>query len=113
MIDNLPVFISLTFGLTTVATLLLFVWAIRNSTSATTRSKSTVVLIGLLTWLVIQFILAANNTYNTDLTSFPPTILLYGIAPTVVVIVFLFITQKGREFIDSLPLNHGSIVCLD
>ena len=56
MIDNLPTFISLTFGLTTVATLLLFIWTIRNSNSETTRKKSIPILIGLTIWLVIQTI---------------------------------------------------------
>jgi len=105
MIDDLPKFISLTFGLTTIATLLLFVRAVRNSNSETTRKKSTSILIGLTIWLAIQTILMLKNIYNTDTDTFPPKILLFGILPTIVTITLLFITQKGRQFIDSLPLK--------
>jgi len=106
MIDNLPTYISLTFGLTTVATLLLFIWTIRNSNSETTRKKSMTIFIGLTIWLVIQTILTTKNIYNTDKNSLPPKIILFGILPTILTIIFLFVTQKGRQFIDSLPLEN-------
>ncbi|KVV15509.1 hypothetical protein [Flavobacterium sp. TAB 87] len=106
MINNLPTFISLTFGLTTIATLLLFIWIIRNSNSETTRKKSTPILIGLTIWLVIQTILTLKNIYSTDTNSFPPKIMLFGILPTILTIILLFATQKGRQFIDSLPLKN-------
>ena len=106
MIDNFPTYISLIFGLTTVATLLLFTWTIRNSDSETTRKKSTSIFIGLTIWLIIQTVLTLNNIYNTDTNSFPPKIFLTGILPTILTIVSLFATLKGRQFIDSLPLKN-------
>ena len=106
MIDNLPTYISLIFGLTTVATLLLFTWTIRNSDSETTRKKSTSIFIGLTIWLIIQTVLTLNNIYNTDTNSFPPKIFLTGILPTILTIVSLFATLKGRQFMDSLPLKN-------
>ena len=106
MIDNLPTYISLTFGLTTVATLLLFIWTIRSSNSETTRKKSTIIFIGLTIWLIVQAVLTLNNIYNTDTNSFPPKIILTGILPTILTVLFLFLTAKGRQFIDSLPLKN-------
>jgi hypothetical protein len=106
MIENLPIYISLTFTLTTVATLLLFVWAIRHSNAVTTRKKAIPVFIGLSIWLMIQSILTLNNIYNTDTHSFPPKIMLFGILPTILTVLLLFSTQKGRQFIDSLPLQN-------
>ena len=106
MIENLPTFISLTFVVTTVATLLLFVGTIRNSKSESTQKISTQIFIGLTIWLVIQTILTQKNIYNTDTNSFPPKIMLFGILPTILTIILLFITQKGRNFIDSLPLEN-------
>ena len=106
MIDHLPTYISLIFGLTTVATLLLFTWTIRNSDSETTRKKSTSIFIGLTIWLIIQTVLTLNNIYNTDTNSFPPKIFLTGILPTILTIVSLFATLKGRQFMDSLPLKN-------
>ena len=106
MIENLPNYISLIFGLTTVSTLLLFIWTIRNSNSETTRKKATTILIALITWLLIQTILTLKNIYNTDTNSFPPKIILFGILPTILTMIFLFVTLKGRQFIDSLPLKN-------
>ena len=106
MIENLPTYISLTFGLTTLATLLLFTWTIRNSNSETTQKKSTLIFIGLTIWLTIQAVLTFKNIYNTDTNSFPPKIMLIGILPTILTMILLFLTSKGRQFIDSLPLKN-------
>ncbi len=47
MIDNLPTYILLVFALTTVATLFLFVWTIKNSDSIHTRKKAIPIFLGL------------------------------------------------------------------
>ena len=106
MIDNLPTYISLTFGLTTIATLLLFIWTIKNSNSELTRKKATPIFIGLTIWLSIQAFLTLKNIYNSDTNTFPPKIILTGILPTILTIILLFATSKGRQFIDSLPLKN-------
>lgn len=106
MIDNLPTYISLTFGLTTIATLLLFIWTIRNSNSEQTRKKAIPIFIGLTVWLTIQSVLTLKNFYKSDTSTFPPNILLTGILPTILTIILLFLTSKGRQFIDSLPIKN-------
>jgi hypothetical protein len=106
MIDNLPTSISLTFGLTTIVTLLLFVWTIRNSNSEHTRKKATPIFIGMTIWLIIQAVLTLKNIYNSDTNSFPPKIILAGVLPTILTIISLFTTSKGKQFIDSLPLKN-------
>jgi len=106
MIDNLPTYISLTFGLTTIVTLLLFTWTIRNSKSEQTRKKTTPIFIGLTIWLSIQAVLTLKNIYNFETNTFPPKIILTGILPTILTIILLFVTSKGRQFIDSLPLKN-------
>ena len=106
MIENLPIYISLAFGLTTIATLLLFVWTIRNSNSELTRKKATPIFIGLTIWLIIQAVLTLKNIYNSDFKTFPPKIILTGILPTILTIILLFVTSKGKQFIDSLPLKN-------
>ena len=106
MIDKLPTYISLTFGLTTVVTLLLFIWTIRNSNSELTRKKAKPIFIGLAFWLTIQAVLTLKNIYNADTNSFPPKIILLGILPTILTVIFLFATKNGQLFIDSLPLKN-------
>jgi hypothetical protein len=106
MIENLPSYISWAFGLTTLSTFFLFVQTIRKSNSELTRAKSPLILICLVAWLIVQGVLPLNGVYNTDPNAFPPKIMLLGIVPTLLVIVLSFSTLKGRQFIDSLPLQN-------
>ncbi len=106
MIENLPTYIPIFFGLTTVATLLFFYLAVKKSTSETTGKKATLILFFLIIWLVIQAVLTLKNVYNSDTTFIPPKILLFGILPTILTIILLFATRKGRQFIDALPLKN-------
>jgi hypothetical protein len=104
MIENLPTYISVVFELTIVTTLLLFYWTVKKSNFDLTSKKANSIFFGLVLWLTIQAILTINNVYNSGTTSNPPKLLLFGILPTISTIILLFATQKGRQFIDSLPL---------
>ncbi|MCF2444025.1 hypothetical protein L0657_08665 [Dyadobacter sp. CY345] len=106
MIENLPTYIPLIFGLTTFATLLLFIWTIRNSDMESTRTKAKPIFISLLIWLALQAVLTLQNFYKSNPESFPPKIMLTGILPAMLVIILLFSTSNGRQFIDSLPLKN-------
>ena len=104
MLENLPNFISIIFAITTVVTLLLFYWTTKNSSSENIRNKSKLILFGLTIWLIIQAVLTLKKVYNSETNLIPPKIIIFGIAPTILTIILLFITKKGREFIDSLDL---------
>jgi len=106
MIDNLPTYILLTFGITTIVTLLLLIWTIKNSNSELTRKKAMPIFIGLTIWLTIQAVLTLKNIYNSDTNTFPPKIIWTGILPSILIIILLFVTSQGRQFIDSLPLKN-------
>jgi len=104
MLENLSLYISIIFGLTTVLTLLLFFWTIKNSNSEPVKRSSIKILIGLILWLIIQAVLTLQNVYSAHIDFFPPTILLFGILPAIFTITILFATKRGRQFIDSLPI---------
>ena len=106
MIVFLPKYISIIFGLKTIATMLLFIWTIKCSNSEQTRKKGKYVFFGFTIWLIVQAILTLKNVYNTDTNSFPPKIMLIGILPMGLAIILLFVTSKGRRFIDGLPLKN-------
>lgn len=106
MIQSLPVYLSILFSLTTIATLALFQWTISSSPYRFIQKKAGIITIFLTLWLIIQAILAMRNTYSIDTNSMPPKILLFGILPMLVLILCLFLTTKGREFIDDLPLEN-------
>lgn len=106
MIENLPIYISLFFGCATIATLLLLVWSIKNATIENTRKSAKFIATISVVWLVIQAILSCNSVYNANTDAFPPKIILLGILPISCLIIAVFSTLKGRQFIDSLPLKN-------
>ena len=92
--ENLPIYISILFGLITLLTVGLFY-------KATNRSILSLVI--LLTWLVIQAVIALTDFYTVTDT-IPPRFLLL-IMPPILFIILLFATKKGKIFIDTLDLK--------
>jgi len=103
MLPNLPIYISIVFGLTTVLALLLFHYAVLSSTSANSVGNAKIILSILSFWLVIQAVISLNEFYATDTTAIPPRF-AFVIIPPFVTILILFLTKKGLAFIDNLPL---------
>ena len=101
MIENLPDYISIVFGLTTFATLILFYSAIKSSQTGSMHAIP--ILVGLTAWLILQAVLTLNNFYNTNTRNLPPNFALL-VLPPLLTILILFLTKKGLAFIDSLPL---------
>jgi len=110
--NSIPTHIAVIFELTTVITLLLFYWTVRHSSLESVRKKSNIVLIGGVIWLSIQAVLALNQVYSFDTNVVPPKLILYGLLPNLLMIVYLFATTKGRAFMDSLPLNKLAYISI-
>lgn len=106
MIEHLPLYITLLFGLTTMLTLLLVYWTIRSSARHATKHRATSVTILITFWLIIQAILSLRNLYSENMHAMPPRLFLFGVLPALVTIALLFATTAGRRFIDSLPLKN-------
>lgn len=106
MIENLPTYISILFVLTTMITLLLFNWALKNSRDDMTRQRSTKIILGLIVWLCIQAFLSFTHVYSGSINSLPPKIVLFGVLPNIIFIALLFFTKSGRHFIDGLPIKN-------
>src|SRR5688500_14324530 len=97
--ENLPVYINIGFVLTTLITAWLFY-------KATNRSK--LVLIIIAGWLIIQTIVSFTGFYTITKTT-PPRFLLL-VLPPLFFIVLLFITNKGRQFIDNLDVKALTVL---
>lgn len=97
--ENLPVYISIVFGLTTLLTVFLFY-------KAANYSKLGIAVI--VTWLVVQGVIASTGFYTVTNT-IPPRFLLL-ILPPIILIVFLFVTKRGRQFIASLDIKTLAIL---
>lgn len=89
--ENLPSYISIGFGLTTILTVGIFY-------KATNNSKTTIVI--LLAWLALQTFIGRSGFYTITDAS-PPRFLLL-VLPPILFIIGLFITSKGLQYVDSL-----------
>src|SRR5687767_8340502 len=97
MLNNLPSHISLLFILTTILTFLFFILAVKKNNSI----KTTVVIsLAIITWLLLHAILSYNYFYTVTNT-IPPRFPIM-IAPALLAILILFVTKRGKKFIDSL-----------
>lgn len=89
--QNLPLYISIVFGLTTMLTVFIFHKAANNSN---------LTLLILLAWLALQAFIGLSGFFTiTD--AVPPRFLLM-VLPPFLFIALLFTTSKGRHYIDSL-----------
>lgn len=92
--ENLPSYIPIVFGVTTIFTVVFFYQA---------THRSAIVLLVLLCWLALQSIIGISGFYaETD--TFPPRFLLL-VLPPLLFIVGLFFTPKGKRFIDGLNIQ--------
>ena len=97
--EKIPAYINIVFELTTIITVVLF-W------KAAKFSKATILI--LLVWLVLQTLISLSGYYTlTD--SFPPRFLLL-VLPPLLFIISLFVTSKGRKYIDHLDTKTLTIL---
>lgn len=106
MLQNLSIYIIIAFLATVLLTLLLAYFTIKNADLQETRNKANFILIGMIAWIALQTILTINNVYNSNLNALPPKIFVFGVFPMIFLMISLFLTTKGRLFMDSLPLKN-------
>lgn len=99
--NELPLYVSIVFVLTTILTVFFFYKACHFSK---------VTLIILVLWLVLQGIISVTGFYTVTNT-FPPRFLLV-ILPPLFFIVFLFATKKGRSYLNGLDIKMLTLLHL-
>ncbi|EPR67077.1 hypothetical protein [Cyclobacterium qasimii] len=92
--EDLPLYISLLLGLTVIATIAWFYYA--------TQSKTFLLI--AIGWTFLQIFLGLIGVYQYT-EALPPRILLFGVFPTMLLMGFIFSTNKGRAFIDQINLE--------
>lgn len=97
--DTLPLYISLVFGVTLLAAIALFYKAAHFSKT---------VLTVIILWIIVQSIVSFTGFYQSENT-LPPRFALLLIPP-LIVIISLFITKKGKLFIDRLNIKMLTII---
>lgn len=96
---KIPLFVSLVFGLTTLATVFLFYMA---------SGRSLKVLIILAIWLAVQTVAAVAGIYQ-DTDSVPPPFIL-AVLPPLALIGIIFSTTAGQRFIDTLNIRFLTLL---
>lgn len=81
-----------------IAITLLTVWQFYRA-----GNKSNLFLILVVIWMALQFAIVQTGFYNNT-TTVPPR-LMYQLLPAFITILLLFITARGRLFIDQLDLK--------
>jgi len=94
VIEELPIWINVLFGLIVLVTIIWFFFA----------AKSRAFLFIAIGWVLLQSVLGFSGFYQ-DTETVPPRILLFGIFPTLIFIALTFFTAKGRVFIDNMDLK--------
>ena len=87
-------YVNIAFIITTLLTIFLFY-------KATNNSKTTLVIIFL--WILLQATLSLSGFY-TITNTFPPRFVLLAL-PAILFIIGLFVSEKGRVYIDSLDIK--------
>lgn len=97
--ENYPFYTAILFGVTALTTLTLFCRAAKNPGTSMQIS---------LVWIVLQIALALSGFYTyTD--GMPPRF-IFLIAPPLLSILFLFITKKGRLYMDGFDLGRLTLL---
>jgi hypothetical protein len=105
MIENLPLYIVVTFVMSTLITVGIFQYATKRGAFSSNATKFLSVLLPF--WLIFQATISVTGFYKfTD--SIPPRLVIFGIAPALLTIIALFIFAK--DFILRLPLQTLTII---
>ena len=104
--EQLPAYVSIVFGLTTVLALVIFFFAMKKSGTPSAGKLATIFLVGSFGWLSLQALLGIKGVYSGHPDQMPPRIMLLGVLPALALIILLMITAAGRRFVDSLPLRN-------
>lgn len=91
--DQLPNYISILFIIITAVSVIWFYLA----------SESKIFLGVILLWIALQTYLSINGFYE-DFEALPPR-LFFALVPAVIFIIILFMTQKGKAFIETIDLK--------
>lgn len=105
MIENLPLYIVVVFIITTLLTVGIFNYAVKRA--GFNSRPANFISFFLSFWLILQATLAVTGFYQTTDT-IPPRLIVFGIFPTILGIIALFIFSRG--FIEKLPLKTLTIL---
>ncbi len=97
--EKIPVFIGIVFGLTTLLSVFYFYKAEKRKFNA---------LLVLLSWIVLQSIVALTGFY-TNTEALPPRF-VFLVLPPALCIAYLFLSSSGKAWLDKLDLKELTLL---
>ncbi len=97
--QQVSMLLNLVFGLTTVITIVIFF-------NASKKSKPFLTIV--LVWALLQMAIGLTNFYANGF-AIPPRF-AFLIIPPVIFIIILFVSKKGRAFVDSLNVKQLTLL---
>ncbi|HKG06681.1 MAG TPA: hypothetical protein VKB19_09505 [Pedobacter sp.] len=112
MLENLPLYLTIGFGLTTLLAVIMAALLIKTSSKPIGSRSVLIMITAIILWLIIQGWLSIQGMYTDNPQSIPPKIILLGVMPALIAILVIFLTRKGKLFIDRLSMQMLSYVHL-
>ena len=112
MLTLLPLYLPVAFIITTLLALVLVKLLINTTSKPISRISSLQIIAIITAWLVLQAGLSYLGIYSQSSEAIPPRIILFGVLPALIAIFLLFITRKGKLFIDKISMQMLTYVHL-
>lgn len=103
--DSLFTLPSFLFIVTTICFLVLTFDLFTGSQNGRLKGMLLRFVVLSLCWLALQALFAIAEVYSTNLKYLPPKIALYGVLPALLMILLLFLSRRGRTFLNEFPLK--------
>jgi hypothetical protein len=101
-----PIWLNFSFIIIVLIFVAMIYTTIKQSSITHIRNIENKILLGLIAWIIVQSVLAYVGVYANYPKAKPPYIFLFGILPTLIFIFYLFFSVKGKNFLQSLPLEY-------
>jgi len=112
MLPQLPLYLPIAFILSTALALGIVILLINTSSKPVDRKTAGQIIAIITAWLVLQAALSLLGVYSDAPEAIPSRIILLGVMPALITILFLFNTRKGKLFIDRMSMQMLTYVHL-
>ena len=110
MLPHLPLYLPIVFIVTTLLALGCVMLLINTASKPIGGKATSLIIASIIIWMTLQSALSYLGIYRSSPEAIPPRIILFGVLPTFMTIVFLLVTRKGKLFIDRLSMQMLSYV---
>jgi hypothetical protein len=105
MLQHLPFYLTLSFILTTAVGVFMVALLFKTASKQKGSQTSFRTMAAIVLWLSIQAALSFMGIYTDYPESLPPKIILFGVLPALLAIALIFVTRKGKLFINHLSMQ--------